>query len=325
MSDLRITNNILSLTALEVCRPEFLPAFGEDVDLLRCRTSLSQHTIRPMSSFVSLTPAVSVRSEAEEDNESLISDDIDISTACLQLLSNLRSTSIPSLSTESNTREITNMLNESEHLCTVILDHFRTKTGEASKVLAGLSEQVSSMRDTRDRVSVLAHTKLMENNVQPLRKSGHVTRGSQDSDATIVSELETPPPSETVYKREQTWSVSAKLKGFFKRSLSPQSPSKGRARSPPVVEEVQENIEDLDEEEVTVIAENTIAWSVQSALSSSTSVLQAAMVDLEAMLQMLDPAARLVQKSEAWISRVERLMQHALRVSLVPLLIPAID
>ena len=281
-----------------------------------------------MSSFVSITPAVGVRSDAEEDNESLISDDIDISTACLQLLSNLRSTSIPSLSTESNTREITNMLNESEHLCTVILDHFRTKTGEASKVLAGLSEQVNSMRDTRDRVSVLAHTKLMENNVQPLRKSGRVTRGSQDSDVTIVSELETPPPSETVYKRERTWSVSAKLKGFFKRSLSPQSPSKGRARSPPVVEEVQENIEHLDEEEqeeVTVIAENTIAWSVQSALSSSTSVLQAAMVDLEAMLQMLDPAARLVQKSEAWISRVERLMQHALRVSLVPLLIPAID
>jgi hypothetical protein len=175
-----------SLTALDVAKPEHLYAFGNGDQ--RPSSVLSNHTIRPVESFASLA---SVFFESPTDSSSICSTDhFDIDTTIHQLLSSLRVTS-PSTTHRNHSSEHLNYLKtnleQTTHQCDQIIQHFRDRINEATKVVNDLQKNADKIDTMRDVVMVATQGKLILRSISPKKRH----RDSEDTQLTIVSRSQT--------------------------------------------------------------------------------------------------------------------------------------
>ena len=174
------------MTALDVAKPEYLYAFGNGDQ--RPSSVLSNHTIRPVESFASLA---SVFFESPTDSSSICSTDhIDIDTTIHQLLSSLRVTS-PSTTHRNHSSEHLNYLKtnleKTTRQCDQIIQHFRDRINEATKVVNDLQKNADRIDAMRDVVMVATQGKLILRSISPKKRH----RDSEDSQLTIVSRSQT--------------------------------------------------------------------------------------------------------------------------------------
>ncbi|KAG5653639.1 hypothetical protein H0H81_011741 [Sphagnurus paluster] len=189
----RELRNSRGLTALEVCRPEFRAAFGENAEKLRSVSSLSMRTVRPSGSFASLVSFSESQPSAYDDTLSLCSPlEIDIEDSTHQLLVNLRTTS-PTLNHASDPvtlSRLTNLLTEATHLNQRILRHFRARVAEATKELQELRAHSEKTHLLLDHVTCAAIAKLGDKGLDNFRQR-RVTRDSEDSQLTLFTRSHT--------------------------------------------------------------------------------------------------------------------------------------
>jgi len=170
------------LTALEVAKPEYLDVFG--LGNARPASALSNRTIRPVDSFASIN---SVYLGSPTDSSSVYSTDryFDIDSVIHQFLTSLRITS-PSVYHRTNFEHINYLktsLAEATHQCDQIVQHFRDRINEATRVVSDLKTNVDKIDALRDVVVVATKGKLILRSISPKKRN----RDSEDSDMTIVS------------------------------------------------------------------------------------------------------------------------------------------
>ena len=174
---------MFSLTALEVAKSEYLDVFGNGNNK-RPSSVLSNHTIRPVDSFVSLA---SVYFDSQTDSSSICStDSFDIDTTIHQLLTSLRVTS-PTTYHRKHSSELINYLESSlektTHQCDQIIQHFRDRINEATKVISDLQRNADKIDNMRETVVAASQSKLVFRSIFPKRRN----RDSEDSQLTAFS------------------------------------------------------------------------------------------------------------------------------------------
>ncbi|KAF8896555.1 hypothetical protein BD779DRAFT_1608737 [Infundibulicybe gibba] len=186
----RELRNSRGLTALEVAKPEFRSAFGEDAERFRCVSSLSTRTIRPSESLVSLVSFSEWNSNATMSNydEEFYSADFDCVSSSHEFLSNLRLSSplLPHPSHPSHLDYLSGLMRESSQLGQAILGRYRTRIDDAAKDLEEarlVYDQIDNLLDV-----VVGGVEEKARNFgldafQPRRRN----RDSEDSEATVVS------------------------------------------------------------------------------------------------------------------------------------------
>ncbi|TFK62147.1 ankyrin [Pluteus cervinus] len=185
----REIRNSRGLTALEVAKPEFRVAFGEDAEGLRPKSSLSSLTIRPTDSFTSLASFSdwgATLNSPPTRADLILPSDFDVIATSHQLLVNLRSSSpsIPHPADLAHIQLLERVLEESSHLGQLVIDHFRMQVNNAMKELRDLREQSKIIEDLHDTVCLTVSQKLVARGLEPC----HVRkRGSEDSEFTRVS------------------------------------------------------------------------------------------------------------------------------------------
>ena len=179
----KIVKFFLSLTPLEVAKSEYLHLFinGD----MRSASALSNRTIRPADSFASLN---SLYFGSQTDSTSIFSTDhFDLDGTIHQLLSSLRVTS-PSAPHRKNSEHIHYLkasLAQTTHQCDQIIQHFRDRINEATRVVSDLQKNADKIDAMRDAVVVATKGKLVSRNIFPTKR--HRDRDSEDSQTTIVS------------------------------------------------------------------------------------------------------------------------------------------
>ena len=187
MSFFSIISDILteissSLTALEVAKSEYLDVFG--IGDKRPSSALSNHTIRPVDSFASLA---SVYLGSQTDSSSLYSTDhFDINSTIHQLLTSLRVTSPTTYHRKHSFEHINYLesnLEKTTHQCDQIIQHFRDRINEATKVVNDLQRSADKIDAMRDVVAVASQGKLFLRSISPKKRH----RDSEDSQLTVFS------------------------------------------------------------------------------------------------------------------------------------------
>ncbi|KAF5379780.1 hypothetical protein D9615_005707 [Tricholomella constricta] len=185
---IRELRNARGFTALEVSKPEFRAAFGENAEKLRSVSSLSMRTIRPTGSFASLVSFSESQPIVYDDALSLCSPlDLDIEESTHQLLFNLRSTS-PSINYSNDPvtlSRLSNLLAEATHLSQGILRQFRARVKEASKELQDLRSHSETVQLLLDHVTQAAVAKLGDKGFDTFRRRR--ARDSEDSQLTMFN------------------------------------------------------------------------------------------------------------------------------------------
>lgn len=177
-----LIENFSSLTALEVAKSEYLDVFGHGDK--RPSSALSNHTIRPVDSFASLASAYF---DSQTDSSSICSTDpFDIDNTIHQLLTSLRVTS-PTTYHQKHSLEHINYLESSlektTHQCDQIIQHFRDRINEATKVVSDLQRNADKIDTMRDVVVVSSQGKLILRSISPKKRH----RDSEDSQLTVFS------------------------------------------------------------------------------------------------------------------------------------------
>ena len=170
------------MTALEVAKSEYLEVFGNGDK--RPSSALSNHTIRPVDSFASLA---SVYFDSQTDSSSICSTDpFDIDSTVHQLLTSLRVTS-PTIYHQKHSLEHINYLESSlektTHQCDQIIQHFRDRINEATRVVSDLQRNADKIDTMRDVVAVSSQGKLILRSISPKKRH----RDSEDSQLTVFS------------------------------------------------------------------------------------------------------------------------------------------
>ena len=170
------------MTALEVAKSEYLDVFGNGDK--RPSSVLSNHTIRPVDSFASLASAYF---DSQTDSSSVCStDSFDIDSTIHQLLTSLRVTS-PTTYHRKHSLEHINYLESSlentTQQCDQIIQHFRDRINEATKVVSDLQRNADKIDSMRDMVVVASQSKLILRSIFPKRRN----RDSEDSQLTAFS------------------------------------------------------------------------------------------------------------------------------------------
>lgn len=167
---------------MEVAKSEYLDVFGGDDK--RPSSALSNHTIRPVDSFASLA---SVYFDSQTDSSSICSiDHFDIDSTIHQLLTSLRVTS-PSTYHRKHSSEhidyLESSLEKTSYQCDQIIQHFRDRINEATKVVNDLQKNTDKIGTLRDVVLVASRDKLILRRISPKKRH----RDSEDSQLTVVS------------------------------------------------------------------------------------------------------------------------------------------
>ncbi|KAF8071648.1 hypothetical protein FPV67DRAFT_888340 [Lyophyllum atratum] len=185
----RELRNARGLTALEVSKPEFRAAFGENAEKLRSVSSMSMRTIRPTGSFASLVSFSEIQPVVPDDTLSLCSPlDFDVEESSHQLLSNLRSTS-PSIDHQNDPvtiRRLTSLLCEVSRLHEGIIRQFRSRVQEAFKELQELRSNSEKVHILMDHVTHAAVEKLGDKGFDTFRR--RKARDSEDSQLTMFNQ-----------------------------------------------------------------------------------------------------------------------------------------
>ena len=169
------------MTALEVAKSEYLHVF-EKRDM-RPISALSSRPIRPVDSFASLASAYIV---SQSDSLSICSaDQFDVDGTIHRLLTSLRVTS-PSVHHRKNSEHINYLktsLTETTDQCDQIVQHFRARINEATRVVSDLRKKADRIDTMRDVIVVATKGKLILRSISPKKRH----RDSEDSQLTIVS------------------------------------------------------------------------------------------------------------------------------------------
>ncbi|KAJ7086153.1 hypothetical protein B0H15DRAFT_845590 [Mycena belliarum] len=184
----RELRNARGLTALDVCKPEFRAAFGQQLEDLRSDSSLSSYTIRPATSMTSLSTWSSQEDPSYSDETSVL-DNVDISASAEQLLANLRLTS-PTEShqaTPFHLNFLDNLVHEAADITAIVAAHYRTVATEAAKDAQLLRANADKMQLLLDRTHRDVEQAMQARGVAPLVPRKRFNRDSEDSQATAVS------------------------------------------------------------------------------------------------------------------------------------------
>ena len=170
------------MTALEVAKSEYLDVFGNGDR--RPSSALSNYTIRPVDSFASLA---SVYFDSQADSSSICSTDhFDIDSTIHQLLTSLRVTSPTTCHRKHSSEHINYLesnLEKTTHQCDQIIQHFRDRINEATKVVNDLQRNADKIDTMRDVVVVASRAKLILRSISPKKRH----RDSEDSQLTVFS------------------------------------------------------------------------------------------------------------------------------------------
>ncbi|KAG6849266.1 hypothetical protein H0H93_009922 [Arthromyces matolae] len=179
----RDLRNARGLTALEICKPEFRFAFGENTERLRSVTSLS--TLRAVASFASLVSLHEPQPYVPDTDSSLCSMDFDIEESMHQLLFNLRACSpvIHHANDSATVARLRTLLAEATHLNEGIIRHFRSRVDEATKELEVLRSSSSEVQSLLRKVTIAAIAKLGDKGFDSFQRRR--ARDSEDSQATM--------------------------------------------------------------------------------------------------------------------------------------------
>ncbi|KAG6810470.1 hypothetical protein H0H92_011734 [Tricholoma furcatifolium] len=182
----REMRNARGLTALEVCKPEFRIAFGEDAERFRSVSALSMRTIRYVASFASLISFSESQSVTSDDSSSLCSPvELDIEESTHQLLLNLRACSpaINHSNDPATLSRLNSLLTESTHLQESIIRQFRCRVDEAAKELRHLQTSSRQVQNLLNRVKQATVNKLGDKGFDTFQRRR--ARDSEDSQATM--------------------------------------------------------------------------------------------------------------------------------------------
>ena len=177
------------MTALEICKPEFRVAFGDDAEKLRSVSSLSSRTIRPTRSFASLASFSEWQPAGLDDTVSLYSPvDFDVEGSIHQLLSNLRTTSPIILhgSDPEHLEHLTKLICGSSELNYRIVNRFRSRVLEATRELQELQNKSQEAHDLLDLLAQAASDRLRGRGFDALHLNSK-PRDSADSENTAVA------------------------------------------------------------------------------------------------------------------------------------------
>ncbi|KAG5644652.1 hypothetical protein DXG03_008034 [Asterophora parasitica] len=225
----RELRNARGLTALEVSKPEFRAAFGENCEQFRSVSSLSMRTIRPSGSFASLVSFAESQPTVFDDAVSLCSPldlDLDLEDSTHQLLLNLRTTSpaISHANDPDNLNRLANLLAQATQLSNGILRHFRARVQEATKELQDLRANSEKVQILLDHVTQAAVAKLGDKGFDTFRRRR--ARDSEDSQLTMFNRSRsTSMTSIAKSNKIDENHVSVATQTIF-LDLSPSSPSK---------------------------------------------------------------------------------------------------
>ncbi|KIY68729.1 hypothetical protein CYLTODRAFT_373966 [Cylindrobasidium torrendii FP15055 ss-10] len=302
----RELRNARGLTALEVAKPEFRLAFGQDE---RPSSSCSIYTLRPATSYSSMVSFFDLPDAPQGLEASAPSFD---STGMGQrLVTNLRLTS-PAIHHDQNTSYFSHLegvLGEAEEISLELIAHFRARTEDTSKELLELSATARGITNLFETVSRDADAVTEERGIESINP-WRSKRGSEDSQKTMVSTGSATPPSPTspgfAVKSEEK--ATSKWKSWFKRKPSadrlniPASPSPsptvGQTPAPSPIPPV------------------SCFWSspsIDNALRTSQVVLTKARRDLLRIDERIAAGQGLILKANQAISRTERIIQKAIR------------
>ncbi|KAJ6466526.1 hypothetical protein C8R47DRAFT_37538 [Mycena vitilis] len=183
----RELRNSRGLTALEVCKPEFRAAFGEQLEDLRSGSALSCYTIRPSPSSASLSSLI-LNVPPVHDTDDVL-DNVDISASAEQLLVNLRLTSPTEThsATPFHLNFIDNLIREAADISAIVATHNRTITDEASKGVQNLRKNTERMQGVLDRACGDVERAMEARGLAPLVPRKRCSRESEDSQSTAVS------------------------------------------------------------------------------------------------------------------------------------------
>ena len=173
------------MTALEVAKSEYLDVFGNGDK--RPSSALSNYTIRPIDSSVSLA-SVYFDFVSQTDSSSICSiDPFDIDSTIHQLLTSLRVTSPTSYHRKHSSEHINYLessLEKTTYQCDQIIKHYRDRINEATKVISDLQRNADKIDAMRDMVLVASQGKLILRGIFPKKRH----RDSEDSQLTAFSQ-----------------------------------------------------------------------------------------------------------------------------------------
>ncbi|KAG6840673.1 hypothetical protein C0991_005178 [Blastosporella zonata] len=200
----RELRNARGLTALDVAKPEFRVAFGENAERLRPESSLSTRTMRAVASFASLVSFSESQQVMDDDTSSLCSPvDLDIEESTHQLLFNLRGCS-PDINHPHDPvtlSRLSNLLAEATHLHQGIIRQFRSRVQEASKELQQLQSSSSQVQKLLHRVTLGAVHKLGDKGFDAFQRRR--ARDSEDSQGTMFHDVSRSTSSTSIAKPGQ--------------------------------------------------------------------------------------------------------------------------
>ncbi|KAG6871083.1 hypothetical protein C0995_008419 [Termitomyces sp. Mi166 len=182
----RELRNARGLTALEISKPEFRVAFGENIERLRPVSALSMQTVQALASFVSLISFSESQPNSFDDTISLCSPvDFDLEESTHQLLINLRlcSPAINHSNDPVTLSRLGNLLAEATHLHQGIIRQFRCRIDEATNELEHLRSSSGQVQKLLHRVTLGAIHKLGDKGFDPYQRRR--ARDSEDSQATV--------------------------------------------------------------------------------------------------------------------------------------------
>ncbi|KAK0193483.1 hypothetical protein F5146DRAFT_1221090 [Armillaria mellea] len=302
---IRELRNSRGLTALEVAKPEFRVAFGEDAESLRSASSLSTRTIRPLTSSSSIPSFSDLRASSRLDWDEPEPEP----TAAHQLIDNLRLTSLSSRHDihPSYLDYLARLVEDLTRLSASLMQHFRARAGEAADELLALSSAAGGLSKLLDVVARDAGALIQARGINPSSRKDK--RESEDSQKTAVAVEDSEPaatpsdvplPSEKKKKRappgdeeKSRAGPNSKWKAWFRRVISstadiqPGVPEDvhGRPPTPPI----------------------------DNALRTSSVVLAAAQRDLDAIAEAIASAQHILLKTNQSISRAEKIISRAVK------------
>ncbi|KAG6888994.1 hypothetical protein C0992_006815 [Termitomyces sp. T32_za158] len=315
----RELRNSRGLTALEVAKPEFRVAFGENVERLRSVSALSMQTIRALASFVSLVSFSETRSTTLDDSSSLCSPvDLDIEESTQQLLFNLRlcSPTIKHSNDPVALSHLSSLLTESAQLHQGIIHHFRCRVDEATNELDRLRSSSGQVQKLLHRVTLAAVSKLGDKGFDSYRRRR--ARDSEDSQATMFHDASRSASSTSLTRPSHVDEnhVSVATQTILLDALLSFHPSEclNDLLSPDVsYSPYSDHL--VEFMAVDRCAEEDVAFDtrIEAALKTCKAVLNASSRDLRSINQCLLSAEQSLQNANQAISRAERVAKRAIK------------
>lgn len=172
------------MTALEIAKPEFIVAFGQNVEKYRSVSSLSTTTIRAIGPFASLVSLSDGTPAVHDDSSSLCLSNLDVQESIQRLLFDLRSTSNCVDNNPDSIEHLTNLVAEAFQLSHGIISQSRRRVREANQALGDLRNIAVTTRTLLDSVTSTAVEKLGERGFDAFSTRN---RGSEDSQITVLN------------------------------------------------------------------------------------------------------------------------------------------